>query len=275
MSLKSILTYWDSNDRGDGRTSTAVELARRFDGHLTVAALACDPDIPPSAFGTFPGIEMAEIYQQSRTRAEALANEATGHVERQGIKGEATALVTTYAGLAAAFGRLARFADLVVLSQPAVSGSAQAATNLLEGALFDGDAATLVCPAGVAKLPGERILIGWNGDREALRAVRRAMPLLRGARTVEIAVVDPGGGAGEPGADLAVFLARHGIGVDITTHARAGQGVGELLLRRAVDIDADLLVMGAYGHSRFREYVLGGVTREMLEDAPVPVLMAH
>ena len=275
MSYKSILTCCDSEDWAEGRISTAIELTRRFDAHLTIAALGCDPDIPPSAFGAFPGVEMAEIYEQSRRQAEGAAREAGRLIEREGIKGEASVVVSTYAGLPRAFGRLARFADLVVLSRPAAAASEQEAINLLEGALFDGDAATLVCPMAVPSVPGERVLIGWNGDREALRAVRRAMPFLQAAGRVEIAVIDPAGDAGEPGADLALLLARHGIGVDITTHARAGQSVGDLLRQRAVDLDADLLVMGAYGHSRFREYVIGGVTRDMLEDAPVPVLMAH
>ena len=253
MSCKSILTYCDSQAWAEGRISTAIELTRHFDAHLTITAVACDPDVPPSAFGAFPGLEMAEIYAQSREQAEALTHEARGVVEREGIKGDAVSLVTTYAGLPRAFGELARFSDLAVLSQPAASTSHQAAVNLLEGALFDGDAACLVCPASVPRVPGGTVLIGWNGDREALRAVRRAMPFLRGAQKVEIAVVDPSGDEGSPGADLATLLARHDIAVEITTHARAGQTVGELLRQRAVDIDADLLVMGAYGHSRFRE----------------------
>lgn len=275
MSCKSILTYCDSQDWAEGRISAAIELTRRFDAHLTIAAVACDPDVPPSAFGAFPGLEMAEIYAQSREQAEALTREARGIFGREGIKGEAAPLVSTYAGLPRAFGRLARFSDLVVLSQPAASTSHQAAVNLLEGALFDGDAACLVCPASVPQVPGETVLIAWNGDREALRAVRRAMPFLRAAKTVEITVVDPAGDEERPGADLATLLARHDIGVEITTHARAGQSVGDLLRQRALDIDADLLVMGAYGHSRFREYVIGGVTRDILEDAAIPVLMAH
>lgn len=274
MSYKSILTYTDDEAGSEGRLATAMELTRRFDAHLTIVAFGYDPDIPPYAFEG-SGIELVDFYTRSREQADKLAQTASKMLERQGITGEAIALTSFYSGLARRFGALARFADLVVLSQPSVSDFEQAAVKLLEGALFDGDTAILVCPKDVPRLPGDKILVGWNGDREALRAVRRAMPFLRRAKTVEIAVIDPPGSGGNPGADLAVLLARHGIGVEITTHSRAGKSISEVLLQRAVDLDADLLVMGAYGHSRFREYVLGGATREILEDAQLPVLMAH
>ena len=118
-------------------------------------------------------------------------------------------------------------------------------------------------------------MIGWNGDREALRAVRRALPFLRGAAKVEIAIIEPTGSDGDPGADLAVFLARHGVGSEITTHPLGGRSVSEVLRQRVTDSDADLLGMGAYGHSRVREYVIGGATLDVLRSATVPVLMVH
>lgn len=275
MSYKSILTYTDSEARPEGHVSLAVDLTRRFDAHLTITALGCDPDAPPSAFGDFPGIEIADVFAQSRQRAEAMAGKVGELIERQGIRGDGTSPVSTYSALPRAFGRLARFSDLVVLAQPAGPTEYNEAMNLTEGALFDGDALALICPEKVSRMPGERIVIGWNGDREALRAVRRALPFLGGAARVEIAIIEPTGSDGDPGADLAVFLARHGIGSEITTHPLGGRSVSEVLCQRVTDCDADLLVMGAYGHSRFREYVLGGATRDVLQSAPVPVLMAH
>lgn len=275
MSYKSILTYSDSEAETEKHLSVAIDLTRRLDAHLAIAALGCDPDVPPTAFAGSPGVEMAEMYARSRERAQDRVREMKALIEREGVKAEATSLVSTYSGLPRAFGGLARFSDLVILGQPSVSGSEQVTNNLIEGALFDGDAPALICPASMPKMPGKAVVIGWNGDREALRAVRKAMPLLQQANTVEIAVVDPSGVEGEPGADLALLLARHGVDVEINVPARAGQSVSEVLRQRARDRDADLLVMGAYGHSRFREYVLGGVTRDILADTPVPVLMAH
>lgn len=275
MSYKSILSYTDSEAGPESHVSLAIDLTRRFDAHLTIAALGCDPDAPPSAFGEFPGIEMADVFAESRERAEAMAGKVGELIEREGIRGDGTALVSTYSALSRAFGRRARFSDLVVLAQPAAPTEHHEAMNLIEGALFDGDAAALVCPENVSRMPGERVVIGWNGDREALRAVRRALPFLRGAARVEIAIIEPTGSDGDPGADLAVFLARHGIGGEITTHPLGGRSVSEVFRQRVTDCDADLLVMGAYGHSRFREYVIGGATRDVLQSAPVPVLMAH
>ena len=269
MSYKSLLTYADSGAASERRLATSIELARQFDAHLTIAAFGYDPDIPPYAFDEGAGAELAEIYQQSRKRAGELATEAGALITREGIKGEALPLTSTYSGLPRTFGALARFSDLVVLTQPSLSGSDQAAVNLIEGALFDGDAPVLVCPEGEPKMPPETVVIGWNGDREALRAVRWAIPLLRTAGRVEIGVIDPTGFEGEPGADLAVLLARHGIAVEITTHALAGHRTSEVLRQHLTDVGADLLIMGAYGHSRFREYVIGGVTREILEDAAI------
>lgn len=275
MSYKSILTYTDSDGEPENHVSVAMELARRFDAHLTIAALGCDPDVPPSAFGDFPGIEMAEIFEQSRERAEAMARKAGELMERESVKGDGRPLVSTYSALPRAFGRLARFSDLTVLGQASGPTEPHEAMNLIEGTLFDGDAAALICPEQVARILPESIVIGWNGDCEALQAVRQAMPFLREAKSVEIAIIEPTELQGEPGAELALFLARHGIGVQITTSPQEDHSVSEVLRERVVDRNADLLVMGAYGHSRFREYVLGGVTRDILQEATVPVLMAH
>lgn len=122
---------------------------------------------------------------------------------------------------------------------------------------------------------GGQAAMAGSSDPEALRAVRRAMPHLRRAKRIEIAVVDPASDERSFGAELALFLARHGIGIETATHARAGRTVADLRCQRAADIGADLLVMGAYGHSRLREFVIGGVTRDILGATPIPVLMAH
>eukprot|EP01026_Neomeris_dumetosa_P024507 TRINITY_DN20386_c0_g1_i2.p2 TRINITY_DN20386_c0_g1~~TRINITY_DN20386_c0_g1_i2.p2 ORF type:complete len:124 (-),score=5.18 TRINITY_DN20386_c0_g1_i2:290-661(-) len=121
----------------------------------------------------------------------------------------------------------------------------------------------------------ETVLIGWDGSREALRAVRRAMPFLVRAASVEIAIYDPDAHQTAPGEQLATLLARHGVDVEIAVRPTVGGGVSSALTQRITEKGADLLVMGAYGHSRFREYVLGGVTRDIMESVPVPILTAH
>jgi nucleotide-binding universal stress UspA family protein len=126
---------------------------------------------------------------------------------------------------------------------------------------------------------GRRVLIAWNATREAARAVSDAMPLLTSAELVTVPPIDPREGPhghGElPGADIGLHLARHGVKAQIERTVSAGMPVGEVLLSRVADLGADLIVMGAYGHSRAREVLLGGATRSVLRSMSVPVLMSH
>jgi nucleotide-binding universal stress UspA family protein len=139
----------------------------------------------------------------------------------------------------------------------------------------------LIVPyAGEFSSVGQRVLIAWDGSMEAARAVHGAIPLLQRAGQVQVAVFDPRVGPGahgeEPGADIALFLARHGIRVDVSRHVTGGEiDIGNAILSHASDFGADLLVMGGYGHSRFREVLLGGVTRTILRSMTTPVLMSH
>ena len=138
----------------------------------------------------------------------------------------------------------------------------------------------LVIPGqGATALPPRRAIIAWNGTREAARAAHDAVPLLAGAEQVTVLVVDPqshrSAVAEEPGAALARHLARHGLRTEARTVSSAQRSVGEAVLAEAAATGAELIVMGAYGHSRLREFVFGGVTEHLLRAMPVPVLFAH
>jgi nucleotide-binding universal stress UspA family protein len=125
---------------------------------------------------------------------------------------------------------------------------------------------------------GRRIVVAWNQSREAMAAVRRALPFLQRADLVSITVIDPpphGAERSDPGGLLCQMLVRHGVKAEVSVLARTLPRVSDVLARHVRDIDADMVVMGAYGHSRFREAILGGATRNMLEQAEVPVFMAH
>jgi len=123
------------------------------------------------------------------------------------------------------------------------------------------------------------VLVGWDASREAARAVRDAMPLLARAEAVTVLTIDaeqsPFGHGEIPGADIALYLARHGVKAEVARTVSAGIGIGNTLLSRAADYEANLLVMGAYGHSRVRELLLGGTTRTVLTSMILPVLMSH
>lgn len=174
---------------------------------------------------------------------------------------------------------LARFCDLVVLPKPYGKAGGPAAEAILEAALFEGHAPVLVLPEGFTGTNfGKRVVMAWNQSDEALMAARAALPLLKAASEVDITIIDPpthGPERSDPGGMLSQYLARHGVHAEVSVLAKTLPRTSEVLSRHARDENADLIVMGAYGHSRFREAILGGATRNMLEMADIPVFMAH
>jgi nucleotide-binding universal stress UspA family protein len=151
---------------------------------------------------------------------------------------------------------------------------------VIEAAMFEGKAPVLVLPEkglGEHVVP-KRIVVAWNQSAEAMTATRMALPFLKSADAVDITVIDPpphGAERSDPGGLLCQMLVRHGVHAEVTVLARSLPRVSDVLARHVLDENADMLVMGAYGHSRFREAILGGATRNMLEQATVPVLMAR
>jgi nucleotide-binding universal stress UspA family protein len=174
----------------------------------------------------------------------------------------------------------ARQADLVVVSQVNPDSDSGIDTDFAERIVMDSGRPVLVVPAfGTFKRCGPRALVAWNGRREAARAAFDAVPLLQSCDSVQVTWLDPQDDMDVPGslagAELATALARHGIKVTAEAMPTSGIGAGEALLSHASDLGADLLVMGAYGHSRTREYVFGGATRTILGSMTIPVLMSH
>ncbi len=171
-----------------------------------------------------------------------------------------------------------RYADLVVIGQADSSDASQAPLDLPERLVLAAGRPILMLPsAGSFATIGKRVLVAWNPSREAARAVTDAIPLLQQADTVHIVAVNPKAGdyGAVPGADIGLYLARHGVRVEVNADHGAEIDVGNELLSRAADLDVDLIVMGGYGHSRLRELMLGGATRTILESMTVPVLMSH
>ena len=182
--------------------------------------------------------------------------------------------------LPAILARIARNADLVVVGEPRPEESGVNETALVEAAFMDTGRPALVVPyVGVQALPPERIVVAWDGSREAARAVHDALPLLRQAKEVVILIVDAGKlgprFGPQPGAGILAHLGRHGVAVRVKAVESGGAAIVGLILVQAAEEKADLLVMGAYGHSRLREMILGGATRELLSGSSLAVLMAH
>jgi nucleotide-binding universal stress UspA family protein len=225
----------------------------------------------------------AMILQETITRAQEEAREVEAHVKKilraSDVRWSLDSGVAQLADMGRHVAQRARFSDLAILPQPYGDKRGVELEPILESAMFDGTAPVLMVPAGGPVLTApKRILLAWNESDEALVAARMALPMLMQADTVRIVVVNPPAHSptrSDPGGLLSQFLARHGVNCEIDVLAKALPRVSDVLMRHAMDTEADLIVMGAYGHSRFREAILGGATSNMLENAKIPVFLAH
>lgn len=281
MAYKSIFTVATNGAQIPLAIAGAAKMAEANDGHLDVLALGVDrTQVGYSYVGAG-----AAMLQVSLERAEADAR-ALEKAAKEAIAGESADLRVSTEAAVAQLGALAdlvaqraRFADLVVLARPYGADQGAEDEAVIEAAMFEGQAPVLVLPEkGLTTATPKRVVIAWNQSREAMNAVRRAMPLLKSAEQVYITIVDPashGPERSDPGGMLCQMLVRHGVHAEVSVLAKTLPRVSDVLARHVTDRDAELLVMGAYGHSRFRGAILGGATRNMLEKAEVPVLMAH
>lgn len=281
MPLKDILVHLDATARSATRLELAIDLARRHDAHLT-ALHVVDIGMPLIAMADGGGgAALAGLIDQMRDTglADASTIEAAfrERIRREGMQGEwrqAEGMVAEMVTLHA------RYADLVIVGQDDPDGPGTATVGLAGDILFGAGRPVLVVPyAGSVTSTGRRVLVGWNAGREAARAVNDALPLISMADSACVLTVNPrigvGGHGEQPGADIALHLARHGATVTVEHRVAPDAPDADLLLNHAADINADLIVIGAYGHSRLREFVLGGVTRTILKQMTVPVLMSH
>jgi len=277
MSYKTIVVHLDAGARRSERLGLGCELAARCDAHL-IGLFALEDMRVPYAFGGTAG---ALLLMEERWRKEVAA-EAKREFEtvsaRNGVKAEWRGSTRN---AVAALALNARYADLLILGQheSGASSDERLPGYFVEETVLTAGRPVLVVPyVGHYPTVGGRVLVAWNASREAARAVTDALPLLHAAKAVEVVAFDPmetGADHGQqPGADIALYLARHGVKA---TAARQSAKIdaGAQILSYAADFGADLIVMGAYGRSRVRELVLGGATRAVLESMTVPVLMAH
>jgi len=279
MAYKSLLTILTTADDPVATLDAAVALARREEAHLDVFCLGIDRTQTGYYYVGAMALIQVETIERAQEEAKALAETARGHLAAEDVRWAVEAAVAQVGGLSALVGLRARFADLVILPRPYGEGRGVEAEAVLESALFDGQAPVLVLPPGSsAERIGRRVVIAWNQSAEALVAVRRALPILRAAERVNVAIVDPprhGPERSDPGGALSQMLARHGVKAEVSILARTLPRVSDVLVRHVADQGADLLVMGAYSHSRFAQSILGGTTRNLLEQAGVPVLLAR
>lgn len=258
-------------------TPFAVTLAALFQAHLAGVGFQFEPTMPPVDMGASLS---ARFLEQARTEARAHADAAIARFEelarREGISAESHRFDTTTASAPARFADIARRFDLAVVQQ--IEPDQDAMDEIIaESALFESGRPILLVPyiqkGGLAL---NRVSVCWDGSRAAARAAADAMPFLKRAKTVDLIVIENDRPKSEdfPGIDIAQHLARHDLKVDLKRLPMATD-VSATILNFAADAATDLIVMGGYGHSRLREFVLGGATRGIMKSMTVPTLMSH
>jgi nucleotide-binding universal stress UspA family protein len=282
MALKDLLVYVDVTPRSAVRMELAARLAIQHGAHLTGLHVI---DIPSANY--FYGAAMPfvptnpeEIVERIRAEAVEAAKpvEATFRecLRRNGIEGEWRLVEGPPPVTVALHGR---YADLTIVGQPNREAPQDADAVLVTSVMTSGRPVLAVPFAGDFPTVGERVLVAWNASREAARALNDALPLLLNAKQVTVLAINPQRGVGRhgdvPAADIALHLARHGLKAEAAQTVARDIADGEALLSYAADIGADLIVAGAYGHSRARELVFGGVTRTLITEMTAPVLFAH
>ncbi|WP_114283835.1 universal stress protein [Candidatus Halocynthiibacter alkanivorans] len=279
MAFKSISTVLTQEHSAPPCLDMAIALAQTRDAHLDVFCLGLDRTQPGFYYAGSSAMISQDNFKKAQQLSQAIEAGVQDRLTGAAFSWSAFPMAVQASGLTPFLAHHVRFSDLVVLPRPYGKGHGYEEEEILEAVLFNGQMPVLVVPEG-STVSGsfDRVVIAWNESAEALRAVRAAMPFLRQAKSVDVTIIDPrlhGPDRSDPGGALSLMLARQGVRAEVSVLAKTMPRVSDVLRRHLSDKSADLLVMGAYGHSRFRESILGGATRNMLEQVEIPTLMAH
>lgn len=279
MGYKSLVTIYRDEALDSDHVNAAIDFATGNDAHLRVLATGIEQVLPDTFYGGAPTAVLQSSINEAMEAAQKAEGEVTSVLERSGVSYDVASVIAQIGALGTVISRFVSLADLVILPKPYGGARTSEDVALTEAALFAARTPVLVLPQGVREITKPRkIVVGWDMSREALTAIRAALPLLTEADEVNVVLVDPpvhGPDRSDPGLPLSEMLDRHGCSVEVSILSRTMPRISDVIDRHVTDVGADLIVMGAYGHSRFREAILGGTTRNMLEQAHVPVFMAH
>jgi nucleotide-binding universal stress UspA family protein len=258
-------------------TEFAISLAQLSGAHLTGASIAFKYAIGGSPFESAAAVLVADALEADRQDAVNAAQQFAEAASAAGVLADTCVLHETLDDAGQWIAERARHHDVTIFGQPDLDKSS-ADELLIEAALFESGRPILLVPfihKGPIKL--DRISVCWNGSANAARAVHDAMPLLKRAKNVEVVCILEKRDTNQElqGAEIAEYLARHDLKVDVKSLVSPDLSAADTMLSHIADNDVDLLVMGGYGHSRLREFVLGGMTRDILKSMTVPVLMSH
>ncbi|MCK3781024.1 universal stress protein [Ensifer sesbaniae] len=276
MSFKTILNVLGEHESAED-LETAMKLGGEVSAHLSALLVAMAP-VPTGRYQTLSPswLEVRERNLQQLSERIVKIRERLATAE---LSFDVDSIYAEVAGPAYDIGERAVYADLVVAG-PGVFANDDLKSQVVSGGLFQAGRPVLFVPRDAnATLRPKTILLAWDSRPSAAHAAREALEMMKLAQSVHVTMVDPVAASrvsgDEPGADIATYLARHGVNVSVETLPSAGRFVTDTLQRHALDINADMIVMGAYGHSKLLELILGGVTKSMLKEAKLPILMAH
>ena len=274
--IKDVIVNLSVGAKANSASDYAISLAAALNAHLTGIIFLYGPTMPVSRAGYVPP-ELEVIERHNEAAVKAVRESFTAASTRTGVNAESLTVSASLVSAGDQFGQIARRFDLAVVGQ-AEPETKMVEENIIEAALFGSGGPVIIVPyIQRAPLRLDHIMVCWDGSRAAARAIRDAIPFLRRAGRIEVVMVtndrDKQDQIERP--DIGAHLARHGLNVAIRRMPLVDVDVAGLLLSRAADEDVDFIVMGGYGHSRLREFVLGGVTRSMLRTMTVPVLMSH
>jgi nucleotide-binding universal stress UspA family protein len=274
--LKDVVVNLSGRAPLDFAADYATSIAATFGAHVTGIAFLYEPVIPDGTLGGVP-VDLIELQREenSKIARDAISRFEAG-VKKAGVASETRQLDATFGGAATLFAQVARRFDISVVAQ---AQHEQGATDelIIEGALFESGRPVIIVPyIQKSGLTLERVLACWDGGRTAARAIADAMPFLERAKAVDLVIVAEERKNDEiTGVRMSEHLTRHGVAVSVKRIAKGDLAVQDVILSYAADSGADFMVMGGYGHSRLREFILGGVTRGILNSMTVPVLMSH
>jgi nucleotide-binding universal stress UspA family protein len=276
--IEDIIVNLTPGEARDAAADYAISVASALEAHLAGIAFIYDPVIPATIMGGGIPADLIEAQRvESERGARAAASRFNSAAQQAGLSFETHEIAASAAGAADRFSQLARRFDLSVVGQPEPEGP-MTQDLVLETALFQSGRPVLAVPyIQKSGLKLDRVMVCWDGGRTAARAIGDAMPLLTRAKAVELVIFAGERGKQDelPGVDMAQHLARHKLKVTVSRMPLGDVEVADAILSHAADSAADFLVMGGYGHSRLREFILGGATRGILQAMTVPTLLSH
>jgi len=259
----------------------ALQLALSHDSHVTVMEMVNMPMPATPPWSLMPEAGLTDVYQRLRETGKKNVAALRQRLEKEAVSTEVRLVEAYFSEPSRLAAHYARYADLsVIAGGMGDSPGGDIRRRYFSSLLAESGRPVLVVPPHFkGTIPPRRMVAAWRPTRECARAFNDAMPLLKAAQTVDIVVVDPVEGelshGEQSGADIATHLARHGVTADVQVRESHDRRIGTVLLEQASVSHADMLVVGGYGHARVREWALGGVTRELLMEAAIPVFFSH